>query len=127
LRLQKEEYPLQNDDYWKKISAKQTYSRGFRPPYTGGLHPSDSDKKLYIKDTKSPLSFKVLYNKVSKTQAKLSKDPEKDIYKEYANKKSIKEVTLEMMEKLETDICNAFDEFENSWAPKEPPQEPLDL
>jgi len=84
------------------------YSRGFRPPYAGGLLTTQNSNKFKNKN----LTFQLLFNKISKLKS-LSKNSEKsrDLLQKYSDKNSIKEVTIQMMNALENTINKTIEDF----------------
>lgn len=92
----------------KKVLGKLNYARGFRPPFTGGLLRPPSKTE----DVKKNLTFKVLFNRVSK-KLLLTKPTQnaQELYKEYADKKSIKETTIQIMNDLENTINKQVDTY----------------
>jgi hypothetical protein len=93
---------VKNDQHRDKILSKLTYSRDFKPPFKGGLRNPKTQKESY----KPKLNFKALYHKVHEMNYLSKNHTIKDVFKEYANKKSIKDITEEMMDALEKDIAN---------------------
>lgn len=99
---------MKNDDYRNMILSKIKYTRGFKPPFAGGLVKAPTGK-LKKKDTKQ-LTFNLLYNRVAKL-TETNKKTSKQKFEEYSNKKSIKDITAEMMDALERDIDSTVKQY----------------
>lgn len=93
---------MKNDNHRNKILSKLTNPRGFNPPFNKGLLNLSTGSG----SPKKKLDFSTLYHKVSRFNSQEKKFEIKDVFEEYANKKSIKDITEEMMSSLERDIAN---------------------
>lgn len=93
---------MKNDQHRSKILSKLTNPRGFNPPFNRGLLNRATETGSH----KKKLDFNTLYHKVSKINSLEKNITVKDVFQEYANKKSIKDITEEMMNSLERDIAN---------------------
>ena len=89
--------------------SKLKYPRGFKPPFAGGLIKLPVKGRKPQKENKQ-LTFNLLYNRVTKL-TDMTKKSSKEMYEEYSNKKSIKDITTEMMDALERDIDSTVREY----------------
>ncbi|CAI2367558.1 unnamed protein product [Moneuplotes crassus] len=100
-----------NAEQREKMLDKYKYSRGFRPPYRGGLLKPPTEKKSSKSKT---LTFRLMYDRVSKNKSGVKqKKKAHELLKEYADKKSIRETTIDTMDDLEKRINGHIDVYIN--------------
>ena len=105
-------YPMINDQYRNKIRSKTKYYKGFNPTFYGGLkHIEESQHMIKMKIPSKPQTLQIMNKQISKLSSKKEAKKTKDVFKDYANKKSIHEVTLEMMDNLEKQINDTVDDY----------------
>ena len=95
---------MANNNYRAKVLSKINYSKGFNPTFFGGL------RGITNNEIKTPNSKTKNLNMVKK-RISMVKTDSKDPFSEFANDRSIQDITIEMMDQLESEVNQTVNDY----------------